>query len=115
MVITYAAALIVVAALAAILSSDSKVPKMQAPDLADSSPRVVVKQPTRMRRCEPRQVARTHVWPRVKGQAEGKREPKASTTTHKLDESEPMVEPELVPEAAPVSPVLTSSGAEFGM
>jgi hypothetical protein len=133
-VVTCAAALVVVAALAAILGSDSGSPKAPIRDVADPAPRVVVKQPTRMRRREPRRIAKPHFRHRAKGQLEGKREPKVSAATPELDEPEPMAEaapepiaeptpepapePEPVPEAEPAppaSPAPTPTAAEFGL
>jgi hypothetical protein len=129
-VVTCAAALVVVAALAAILGSDSGSPKAPIRDVADPAPRVVVKQPTRMRRREPRRIAKPHFRHRAKGQLEGKREPKASAATPELDEPEPIAEaapepiaepvpePEPVPEAEPAppaSPAPIPPATEFGL
>jgi hypothetical protein len=121
-VVTCAAALVVVAALAAILGSGSSAPKAPIRDVADPAPRIVAKQPTRMRRREPRRIAKPHFHLRAKGQLEGKRKPKASAATPELDEPEPMAEPapepEPVPEAEPAppaSPAPTPPSAEFGL
>jgi hypothetical protein len=123
------AALAVVAALVAILVGGSGSTKAPIRDVADPAPRVVVKQPTRMRRGGPRRLAKPHVLHRVKAQLEEKRAPKASAATHALDESEPAPEtvpepiaeptpePESVPEAkpAPASPAPTPPAVEFGL
>ncbi len=128
-VVTCVAALVVVAALAAILGNGSSAPKAPIRDVADPAPRIVVKQPTRMRRHEPPRIAKPHFHRRAKGQLEGKREPKASAATPELDEPEPIAEaapgpiaepvsePGSVPEAEPASasPAPTPPAAEFGL
>jgi hypothetical protein len=124
-VVACAVALVVVAALAAIGGGGSGSPKTPTRDVADPAPRVVVKQPTRMRRREPRRVASPHVHHRTKGLLKGKRKQQASAATPELDEPEPLAEetlepiaepapePEPVPEAEPAPP--TPPAVEFGL
>jgi hypothetical protein len=124
-VVTCALALVIVAALVAILGGGSGSSKAPIRDVADPAPRIVVKQPTRMRRREPRRVANPHVRHRARGQLKGKRKQLASAATPELDEPEPLTEatlepiaepapePEPVSEAEPTPP--TPPAVEFGL
>jgi hypothetical protein len=120
-VVICAVALAVVAALVAILGGESGSSKAPIRDAADPAPRVVVKQPTRMRRREPRRVANPHVRHRAKGQLKRERKPKVSAATPELDEPEPVPAPateaasEPTTDLAPSSPAPTPPAVEFGM
>jgi hypothetical protein len=116
-VITSAAALIVVAALAAILGGNLSSPKTPIRDEdADPAPRVVVQQPVRTRPHNSRRTTKLHAYRRPMSQLGGKRAPTASTATYELEEPEPMTEavpgPKPVPDAEPAP---TSPATEFGL
>jgi hypothetical protein len=126
--IVCAAALVVVTALVAVLSSGSDSPKAPIRDVADPAPRIVVRQPTRRRRPKPRRPARPHVRRKAKGGLGGKREPKVDAATHERDSPErtpePMPEPAPTPTPEPLpatnsapapGPKPTSPAVEFGM
>ena len=107
---------VAIVAVAALIVAGRGSDSQKAPirEVADPAPRVVVKQAPRVRRREPRDVAKPRVHEKGAGQLENERgaETKRETQAPPTPEYVPAREPET---PSPQPPPPTSPAAEFGM